>query len=215
MKKYKRGDVREDGLVFRNYTGRGTEWWVTPENLAAMRKKNSNDVLKWRGDNKQIVSERNKKWREANPEKARENLRQWRNKNKERDLENTRTWRKNNPSRVKLMYENKKKNIERFRLDGRVKRAKRRAMLLEQLHPDHNPQIERVLAAQCKSLFFRLGIKFEVDHIVPLTKGGWHHHSNLHVIPLSWNRRKHNKSNASIPYCWDLDYRCKIPVDAI
>jgi len=212
MKKYKRGDVREDGLVFRNYTGRGTEWWVTPENLAAMRKQNSNDVLKWRGDNKQIVSERNKKWREANPEKARENLRQWRNKNRDHSNAVNRKWMAANPDKVKLMYEHKKKDIEKFRLDGRVKRAKRRSLLLQQLHPEHDANIEKTLVAQCQSLHKRLGIKFEIDHIVPITKGGWHHHTNLHVIPMTLNRRKHNKDNSVIPSCWDSGVRCRLPL---
>jgi len=33
LKKYKRGDVREDGLVFAAYrkNTKNLEWWVTPE----------------------------------------------------------------------------------------------------------------------------------------------------------------------------------------
>jgi len=202
-------------MVFSHYHRGGKERWITTEMLNAQKNRDKTLQKVWRGENKEIVSSRNKEWRKANPDKARDNLRKWRKNNTEKCLAVSRSWRAANPQKVKLMYENTKKDIEKFRLDGRVKRAKRRAMLLEQLHPDHNPQIERVLAAQCKSLFVRLGVKFEVDHIVPLTKGGWHHHANLHVIPLSWNRRKHNKSNASIPYCWNLDYRCKIPIDVI
>lgn len=212
MKKYKRGDVREDGLVFRNYTGRGTEWWVTPENLAAMKKSNAADRYKFCQDNKKKVAAGHKKWREANPEKARDNLRSWRSKNKEKDLMTAREWRKNNPSKVKLMYENKKKDMAKFRLDGRVRRAKRRSLLLNQLHPDHDASIEKTLVAQCQSLHKRLGIKFEIDHIVPITKGGWHHHTNLHVIPMTLNRRKHNKDNSVIPSCWDSSERCRLPL---
>jgi hypothetical protein len=210
MKRYKRGDVREDGMVFRNYTGRGTEWWVTPEKLAEMRNQNSKDMVKWRGDNKEIVSERNKKWRDTNPDKARDNLRKWRKENRERDLESTRNWRKKNPDKVKLMYENKKKDLEKFRLDGRVRRAKRRSLLLDRLHPEHDAKIEKALILQSQSLFQCLGVKFEVDHIIPITKGGWHHHSNLHVIPMTLNRRKHNKDNSVLPNCWNLEERCRL-----
>jgi hypothetical protein len=210
MKRYKRGDVREDGMVFCNYTGRGTAWWVTPEKLAEMRKQNSKDMVKWRGDNKEVVSERNKQWRDANPDKARDNLRKWRKENRERDLEITRNWRKKNPDKVKLMYENKKKDIQKFRLDSRIRRAKRRSLLIERLHPEHDAKIERLLVLQCQSLFNRLGIKFEVDHIIPITKGGWHHHTNLHVIPMTLNRRKHNKDNSSLPNCWNLQERCRL-----
>jgi hypothetical protein len=211
--KLKRGTIREDGMVFSHYHRGGKERWITQAMLESQKNRDKKFHKKWRSENQDVVSGRNKAWREANPDKARDNLREWRNKNREKNLESTREWRKANPEKVKLMYENRKKNIEKFRLDGRVKRAKRRAMLLERLHPDHNVEIEKTLSAQCKSLFTRFGIKFEVDHIVPLTKGGWHHHSNLHVIPLSWNRRKHNKENEILPNCWNLDYRCKISVD--
>lgn len=210
MKRYKRGDVREDGMVFRNYTGRGTEWWVTPEKLAEMKKCNASDRGKFRKENKDKVALQYKKWRERNPEKARQNLRNWRSKNKERDLEYTRNWRKKNPDKVRLMYENKKKDLEKFRLDGRVRRAKRRSLLLDRLHPEHDAKIERLLVLQCQSLFKRFGIKFEVDHIIPITKGGWHHHTNLHVIPMTLNRRKHNKDNSSLPNCWNLQERCRL-----
>jgi 5-methylcytosine-specific restriction endonuclease McrA len=39
-----------------------------------------------------------------------------------------------------------------------------------------------------------LGIPHEVDHIIPLAKGGLHHPSNLQVIPASVNRRKSAKT---------------------
>ena len=34
---------------------------------------------------------------------------------------------------------------------------------------------------------------YEVDHIVPVSKGGLHHQSNLQYLPRSENRRKGNK----------------------
>jgi len=37
------------------------------------------------------------------------------------------------------------------------------------------------------------GILYSVDHIIPLSKGGLHHHDNLQVITLSENSRKGNK----------------------
>tara|TARA_Y100000004_G_scaffold80752_2_gene90764 strand:+ start:2714 stop:3316 length:603 start_codon:yes stop_codon:yes gene_type:complete len=40
----------------------------------------------------------------------------------------------------------------------------------------------------------KLGIKFHVDHIVPLSRGGLHHPSNLQVVPAVWNMRKYNNN---------------------
>ena len=36
-------------------------------------------------------------------------------------------------------------------------------------------------------------LKYEVDHIIPLSKGGKHHASNLEVITMKENRKKYNK----------------------
>lgn len=40
-----------------------------------------------------------------------------------------------------------------------------------------------------------LGIKFHVDHIIPLSIGGSHHQSNLQWVPQKWNISKLNRSS--------------------
>ncbi len=40
----------------------------------------------------------------------------------------------------------------------------------------------------------KLRIKFNVDHIVPLSIGGAHHPNNLQVVPAKWNQRKSNRN---------------------
>lgn len=35
-----------------------------------------------------------------------------------------------------------------------------------------------------------LGVSFSIDHIVPLGRGGDHHHTNLRAIPHTLNVRK-------------------------
>jgi hypothetical protein len=37
-----------------------------------------------------------------------------------------------------------------------------------------------------------LDSKWEVDHIVAITKGGTNHYDNIQVVPALWNRRKSN-----------------------
>jgi 5-methylcytosine-specific restriction endonuclease McrA len=37
------------------------------------------------------------------------------------------------------------------------------------------------------------GVKYSVDHIIPISKGGLHHQDNLQVITLSENSKKGNK----------------------
>jgi hypothetical protein len=40
----------------------------------------------------------------------------------------------------------------------------------------------------------RLEDTYEVDHMIPLSRGGLHHQDNLLVMPKSMNRRKRNKT---------------------
>jgi predicted DNA-binding protein len=202
-KKYKRGDVREDGMVFRNYTGRGTEWWVTPEELAAMRERNKSERKNYYKKNKEAVAESNRKWSDKNPGRKAQLTKEWRQKNKEYVNAVSREWKKNNSEKVKEMIESRiQKDRDSYLAERRMARAKRRAILKERLHPDHNFELEKVLTDQCKRLYKKFGVKFEVDHIVPLDKGGWHHHLNLQVIPMVWNRRKHTKDKSVLPDCW-------------
>ena len=46
---------------------------------------------------------------------------------------------------------------------------------------------------ECKSVTKSTGIKHHVDHIIPLTKGGLHHPSNLQILTAEENLRKFNK----------------------
>ena len=43
-----------------------------------------------------------------------------------------------------------------------------------------------------------VGIKFHVDHIVPLSLGGSHHQKNLQWVPYMWNLSKHNRESGKI-----------------
>lgn len=42
----------------------------------------------------------------------------------------------------------------------------------------------------CARVQEKLQIPFNVDHIIPLSKGGTHHPLNLQVVPAKWNRLK-------------------------
>jgi hypothetical protein len=43
-----------------------------------------------------------------------------------------------------------------------------------------------------------VGMKFHVDHIVPLSLGGSHHQKNLQWVPYMWNLSKHNRESGKI-----------------
>jgi hypothetical protein len=81
-------------------------------------------------------------------------------------------WRNDNPGKYKSIQ------------------TKRRALKLDALHPDHNTDIENTLELMRKRVTECTGIKFAMDHIFPLSKGGLHHHLNLQIIPHKINNNK-------------------------
>jgi len=57
--------------------------------------------------------------------------------------------------------------------------------------------------AQCQRLNKILGKKaFEVDHTKPMSLGGFHHPSNLQIVPTKWNREKASKHSNR----WEAPY---------
>lgn len=76
---------------------------------------------------------------------------------------------------------------------------KRRSIKLSQYHKRHDTEIEKVLSLMSSRITKCCGIVHNVDHILPLTAGGYHHHLNLQVIPATINFSKKNKLNFKHP----------------
>jgi restriction endonuclease S subunit len=85
---------------------------------------------------------------------------------------------------------------EKGKLAMAVINNKRRAYkkkCLEELSEREEGLIKQIYAYRVR-LQNKLGIDFHVDHIVPISKGGLHHPSNLQVVPAVWNVRKNNRN---------------------
>ena len=157
--KYKRGDVREDGMVlWARY--RGTkETWVTQEKFDENKKRHALREKKFRDNNKDLLKIRRKENRIKNIEIFREKQSEYRKKSKHLRTAN---------------------------------HAKRRSLKKQSsvLLTKSQKQIIDCFYAQAHRLENRIGIKFHVDHIVPLSKGGLHSPTNLQTIPATLNISK-------------------------
>lgn len=77
------------------------------------------------------------------------------------------------------MKEYKRANPARFNAYS----AKRRALKLQKTPPDVDYNVIKEIYENCPE-------GYEVDHYMPLSKGGHHTPENLRYLPVSWNRSK-------------------------
>lgn len=72
-----------------------------------------------------------------------------------------------------------------------IARAYKRHHNLRELTPANaNRKVIQAFYDLAKRLTLTTGITYEVDHIVPISKGGLHHENNLRVVTMKENRSK-------------------------
>lgn len=111
-------------------------------------------------------------WRLANPGAAAASSKKFRDANPGKNAASTKKWREENPGKANAHT------------------AKRRATKLEQTPEDANIELIKALYTRAAWLRETFGVEIEVDHIIPLSKGGEHTMSNLQLLPMYLNRLK-------------------------
>ena len=133
----------------------------------------------------------------------------------ERNKKNNERSRKRNvecrDQRLKTQAKYRRNNVEKLRAIGRKYQSENREKYA--MHTaNRRSRIKRAstwLSAQDKILmenFYSMaarlssctGIQWDVDHIVPISRGGLHAPINLQVVPHRWNQVKNNKNNEKI-----------------
>jgi hypothetical protein len=72
--------------------------------------------------------------------------------------------------------------------------ARNRACINGELALGYDPEETIKFYLDSAKLTELTGEQYEVDHMIPLSRGGLHHQDNLLVMPKSMNRRKWNKT---------------------
>lgn len=170
-KTYKRGDPHPfvEGLVYRNWV-RNREFWCMSDRLEA-------------------YVERIRKWKRS--EKGKQSAHKY-NTSPNKKYVNARY---NKTDKSKKAQQRHRKTQSR-KISSRSYTSKRRAFIkdaLDTLKAEDNVIIKHYFDWSVR-LESKLGVKFEVDHIVPLTLGGLHHPLNLQIAPKVWNRKKGNRN---------------------
>lgn len=141
-----------------------------------------------------------KQWAKDNPEKRREACRRyhaasrdvrqaWYAANRSEVLEKTKKWAKSNPEkRREILRRWRKKNRAYMAAKQQEYKARKKAAV----PPDACLATIEKIYVLCSELNRRSKRRggWEVDHTVPLSRGGSHHPDNLQVVPAKWNRSK-------------------------
>lgn len=148
--------------------------------------------------NRRKIIRYNKKWWRENKESCKRSCRKWYENNKKEISIVNGEWYKSNG---KQYYQDNKKRInnicKKWKESNKDKitnmNARRRACKLDQtplLTAEEKQHIQEIYSIRA---FMNLGnknIKWHVDHIIPLSKGGLHHPDNLQILEASANLRK-------------------------
>jgi 5-methylcytosine-specific restriction endonuclease McrA len=124
-------------------------------------------------------------WRRQNPEKARARQRAMWAKHREKRLEEARQYRETHKEEIaRSKAEWRKKNRERVRSHQAARRARKKAAQV-------GPPCPRIQALYFIARWLRdRGDDVQVDHIIPLAKGGPHVYENLQILPATENKSK-------------------------
>lgn len=209
--RFKRGNVREDGMVFWEYKKqrKNSEYWVSEQKFHEMKLKNLLSGNKYRDSDREryrmLKREHARSTKEKDPVKFEESQKirsqKYRTKHRERVLARNRQrmkkWRNENPDLAKEAQKKwVKNNKHRFIAYNSKQRARRKSQT-SILDIEERLTINEIYKAR-KRISDCTGIQFHVDHIYPLSKGGLHKLSNLQLLPAIINIKKGNKLPCSL-----------------
>ena len=174
--------------------------------------------------NRERVNQSNRDWRKANPEKSAISIRNWQLNNPDRVKEINRRsaikrrdqrkvecskWRKQNADRIKKSWQEwSKKNADRLK----EKRRKYEEKFPERVRAGKHTRRMKILgldskidAEYVKFLKIIQGMKcnycdqvmdkYQIDHIVPIARGGDNKNENLQLLCAPCNRQKGAKTD--------------------
>lgn len=154
---------------------------------------------KWRQENREQVRKNDRRRYAENPERERERAQRWREANRETVNERAKTYYQENNG-LERARERRRKDPERFRAAVRRSYQKNRAKRLDWAHRrrlivDSGEvslgALDALLASPCS--YCGATERIEIDHVIPLSRGGTHAEENLTSACRSCNASKGNR----------------------
>ena len=129
--------------------------------------------------NKKKLYKYHKEWRKQNPDKYREQRKRWKKKNPDKVKESQRRYIKKYPEKIRFL----------------IRKNKRRRDNAEGSHTFGEWELLKRQYGYCCPACGKCEteIKLEIDHIIPLSKGGSNYIENIQPLCRSCNSKKHDK----------------------
>ena len=157
------------------------------ESMARSERRKFTDA-RWLEANRERKKAQQDAWRAANKEHIRKRNAAYRAANKERKAAYLREWQKANPEKVR---------------EAALRRIARKKEARTYVITDKD--LRRITSAPC-AFPGCTGTDIELDHVIPLSRGGSHGIGNLQPLCRHHNRTKHNKT-------W-IEYRAYLALQA-
>jgi hypothetical protein len=177
--------------------------WVRPNPEArkayekAYREANKEKItartMEWRAANRERWDEAARVWQKANREHVASLRAAWHRANADHRRITSKVWRQENAEKIKAV---KKAWLAANKLRTRVYVENRRVRKLANGGSHTAEQIEALYIRQrerCAGCNKSIRKYYEIDHIIPITRGGSNNISNIQLLCLPCNRTKHNK----------------------
>lgn len=194
-KKYRMGDVREDGMVFIEYKHKrkNPEYWSTPEQYAKRLEKARLKQARWaknnknkkrqldalyRQNNKQKLKEYHLEYYSKNSEKLKQKTRDWNFANQERNKESKKIYREKNKDKLNQYFLQRRNSDHLFKMRGDIRNLI--SISLRKRRFLKKNRTEEILGCTFDEFLnhiesqFQSGMNWEnrsewhIDHIVPL-----------------------------------------------
>jgi len=154
---------------------------------------NSEKLRKWRAANPEKVKEQKRRHKERHPDSAK----LYREKTKDKAAETRLEWQRNNKEKVNLSCKQwRQKNPDKNRAKA-LRYYMKKMQRVVGCEEEFTHFVELEATHLCTLRETLTGIKWHVDHIVPLHHKqacGLHNAFNLQVVPGSWNISKGNRN---------------------
>jgi len=179
------------------------------------REKRNAYIRQWKKDNKDKVRLSKSIYRKNNKDKVRLSNSIYRKNNKDKIRLSSSIYRKNNKDKL-LIYGRKYRDVNKEKLQaysraysrayGKKNRHKRRAYKVERKCRIKWATCETSKKARREMIYLissevslETGITHEVDHIIPISKGGLNHEDFLMITTGKYNNHKNNKLDYPLP----------------